>query len=175
MFTAYTLLTVYSIMLFFTVFSKKTVFALFSFLSLSVPLFLLYYSYNAPDVALTETSIGAFLSFIFFYKTYSRTSTQNAIKPSNKINKIKIFILLILFIAIFSLMFYTCMMLENILTTGEYSSYYIQNTYKETGVENTVTAILASYRAFDTLGETMIILISSIGIGQISKSYKSFR
>ena len=97
MFTAYTLLTVYSIMLFFTVFSKKTVFALFSFLSLSVPLFLLYYSYNAPDVALTEASIGAFLSFIFFYKTYSRTSTQNAIKPSNKINKKNFFILLISF------------------------------------------------------------------------------
>ncbi len=32
------------------------------------------------------------------------------------------------------------------------SSYFLENTLNETGVINTVTAILASYRGFDTMG-----------------------
>ena len=34
---------------------------------------------------------------------------------------------------------------------------YIEMAYKETGVENMVTAILANYRGYDTLGELTVI------------------
>lgn len=41
---------------------------------------------------------------------------------------------------------------------------YIQEAQKETGVPNIVTAVLASYRGFDTLGETTVVFTAGIGV-----------
>ncbi|MGZ8228774.1 MAG: DUF4040 domain-containing protein [Burkholderiales bacterium] len=41
---------------------------------------------------------------------------------------------------------------------------YIQEAYKETGVENIVTAVLASYRGYDTLGETTVVFTAGVGV-----------
>jgi multicomponent Na+:H+ antiporter subunit B len=34
----------------------------------------------------------------------------------------------------------------------------------ETGIPNVVTSTLASYRAFDTLGETVVVFTAGIGV-----------
>lgn len=39
---------------------------------------------------------------------------------------------------------------------------YIEKTVEETGVPNMVTAVLASYRGYDTLGETTVIFTAGI-------------
>jgi len=41
---------------------------------------------------------------------------------------------------------------------------YIGQGYEETGVPNIVTAVLASYRGFDTLGEVTVIFTAGIGV-----------
>ena len=41
---------------------------------------------------------------------------------------------------------------------------YINDVMAETGVPNMVTAVLADYRGFDTLGETTVIFIAGIGV-----------
>jgi multicomponent Na+:H+ antiporter subunit B len=41
-------------------------------------------------------------------------------------------------------------------------SYYIANAYHETDTPNMVTAVLADYRGFDTLGETLVVLSAGI-------------
>ena len=41
---------------------------------------------------------------------------------------------------------------------------YIEEGYRETGVPNLVTAVLASYRGFDTLGEVTVIFTAGIGV-----------
>ncbi|MDH4294558.1 MAG: cation:proton antiporter, partial [Betaproteobacteria bacterium] len=41
---------------------------------------------------------------------------------------------------------------------------YINDGPKETGVPNVVTAVLASYRGFDTLGETTVVFTAGIGV-----------
>jgi multicomponent Na+:H+ antiporter subunit B len=41
---------------------------------------------------------------------------------------------------------------------------YIEESYHETGVVNIVTAILASYRGYDTLGETTVIFTAGISV-----------
>ncbi|MEE8377709.1 MAG: hydrogen gas-evolving membrane-bound hydrogenase subunit E [Candidatus Aminicenantaceae bacterium] len=46
--------------------------------------------------------------------------------------------------------------------TQNASSYYIRNAYKDTHTPNMVTAILADYRAFDTLGEETVILTAGL-------------
>ncbi|NBP72957.1 MAG: cation:proton antiporter, partial [Alphaproteobacteria bacterium] len=42
--------------------------------------------------------------------------------------------------------------------------YYLENTKKHTGIPNVVTAVLASYRGYDTLGEVVVIFTAGIGV-----------
>jgi len=41
-------------------------------------------------------------------------------------------------------------------------SYYIQHAYKDAHTPNMVAVILADYRAFDTLGETIVVFAGAI-------------
>lgn len=41
---------------------------------------------------------------------------------------------------------------------------YIERTLPDIGIDNIVTAILASYRGFDTLGETVVIFTAGISV-----------
>lgn len=41
---------------------------------------------------------------------------------------------------------------------------YIRDAYKETKTDNMVTVVLADYRAFDTLGETIVVFAAGIGV-----------
>jgi multicomponent Na+:H+ antiporter subunit B len=41
-------------------------------------------------------------------------------------------------------------------------SYYIRNAMRDTRTPNMVTAVLADYRGYDTLGETLVIFTAGI-------------
>ena len=44
------------------------------------------------------------------------------------------------------------------------SPRYIESAFEETGVENMVTAVLADYRGFDTLGEVTVIFTGAVAV-----------
>ncbi|MDD5486527.1 MAG: hypothetical protein PHW65_03120 [Dehalococcoidales bacterium] len=46
--------------------------------------------------------------------------------------------------------------------SGRVSEFYIENSMDDTNTPNIVTAVLADYRGFDTLGETLVIFTASI-------------
>ena len=157
-------LSLYSIFVFFSVFSQKTVTSLYFFTFLSIPLFILYQTYNASDVALTEIIIGSFLSFFIFYTTHSNT-LKTCIDQKMHISKI-IFMATVC-ITLLLLMVFLGLTLESIASNNTYSALYNTNSYFQTNINNTVTAVLASYRGFDTLGETLIIAVASLGLPTI--------
>jgi len=41
---------------------------------------------------------------------------------------------------------------------------YLNDAMRETGVPNVVTAVLASYRGYDTLGETTVVFTAGVGV-----------
>ena len=41
---------------------------------------------------------------------------------------------------------------------------YMERSVPETGIPNVVTSVLASYRGFDTLGETSVVFAAGIGV-----------
>jgi multicomponent Na+:H+ antiporter subunit B len=43
----------------------------------------------------------------------------------------------------------------------------------ETGIPNVVTSVLASYRGFDTLGETVVIFTAGIGVLLLLKRFRA--
>lgn len=42
------------------------------------------------------------------------------------------------------------------------AQYYVKNAYNDTHTPNIVTAILADYRAYDTLGEEIVIAVAGL-------------
>lgn len=51
----------------------------------------------------------------------------------------------------------------------DYLTYYVKNSFSQTGGVNVVTSIYLNYRVFDTLFETLLLLISIIAIIYFSR------
>lgn len=51
------------------------------------------------------------------------------------------------------------------------SDRYIEKSTEETGSPNFVTAVLADYRGYDTLGETTVIFTAGIAAALLLRSY----
>ena len=83
-------------------------------------------------------------------------------------------ILPLLFILLFALLAINILEMPSISTIDalSYNStvwHYIRESARETGAINLVAAILADYRAFDTLGETIVLFTSIVAVASILK------
>jgi len=132
--------------------------AAYSFLMASVLLVL-----DAVDVAMTEAAVGAGISTVLFLGVLALTKMEES-RPAHTP-------LLPLFVAAVT---------AAVLVYGTYDLppfgaadtpvhlhvgyYYLENSIAQTGVPNVVTAVLASYRGFDTLGEVVVIFTAGIGV-----------
>ena len=47
---------------------------------------------------------------------------------------------------------------------SDVAPHYLERALAETGVPNVVTAVLASYRGYDTLGETTVVFTAGAGV-----------
>ena len=109
-----------------------------------------------------------FLTFFFFYITHRKTG--NILPEKQRI--VSIFLIGACVLVLFIMMLYVGYLLETISLEQDYSVYYNSQSHKQTQIANTITAILASYRGFDTMGETLIIATSSLGIATILQGKK---
>ena len=55
---------------------------------------------------------------------------------------------------------------------NETTEHYLENGVEETNVANLIAAILADYRGFDTLGETIVLFTSVVAVGSVLRSTK---
>jgi multicomponent Na+:H+ antiporter subunit B len=49
---------------------------------------------------------------------------------------------------------------------------YIERSYEDTNIPNVVTAVLGSYRGFDTLGEVTVVFTAGIGVLMLLKHHR---
>jgi multicomponent Na+:H+ antiporter subunit B len=158
------------------------VFALFTKDLLSAVIILGVYSFimaiiftrlNAVDVAFTEASVGAGITSVLMLAALSRTkryehhyTKPQRRKPFNLFLKIMSLVLVIVIGAV--LVYGTIDMPEfgdpEAPANKHVSTRYIEETHHETGINNIVTAVLASYRGYDTLGETTVIFTAGISV-----------
>ncbi len=124
-----------------------------------------YLLMDAPDVAMTEVALGACLSGCVFLGFLSKLPTIQKcnLKSTRVISSsiICIIFIVVLTVAGLDLPEYGAIdsPLQNHLT-----KYYIENTKSDIGIPSFVAALLASYRGYDTLGETIVILIAGISV-----------
>jgi multicomponent Na+:H+ antiporter subunit B len=125
---------------------------------------------NAPDVAITEASVGAGLSTIF---TLAALSLIKNHKVNLSHNSITLFFMLFLAVCLS----YFMIQLPDFGSNNapihlHVAPYYVENTEKATGIPNIVTAVLASFRGYDTFGETIVVFTAALCITLILKEEK---
>lgn len=60
--------------------------------------------------------------------------------------------------------------LENkTVTNYDLRNYYFDNTYKDTDSQNVVTGIYLDYRLYDTLFESLLLVVTVMGIRYLNK------
>jgi multicomponent Na+:H+ antiporter subunit B len=123
----------------------------------------LFVGLDAVDVAFTEAAVGAGISTVLVLGTLALTSRHE--KPSKASPVVPLFVVLVTGAALV----YGTMDMPNIGSDTSpaqthVSPDYLERSVHEIGVPNVVTAILASYRGYDTLGETAVVFTAGIGV-----------
>lgn len=123
-----------------------------------------FVSLDAVDVAFTEAAVGAGISTVLMLGAMLLTK-RNA-NPVPK--KAQIFPFIIVAIAGLA-MFYAVPDMPgfgdaNSPTNSYIGKYYIEATASEIYIPNVVTAVLVSYRGYDTFGETAVVFMAGLGV-----------
>ena len=118
---------------------------------------------DAVDVAFTEASVGAGISTILMVSTLKLTGQFE--DPSR--HNIFLGLLVVTVTGILLLFGTTDMPVFASLDAPvqlHIAPYYIEQSYADIGVPNIVTSVLASYRSYDTFGETVVIFTAGVGV-----------
>ncbi len=126
----------------------------------------LFVSLDAPDVAFTEAAVGAGFSTVLFLAALATTAHFHAYTAKRKRSA------LVLVLLTGALLLYAVPEIPRLGSPDapanrHVAEYYLQNTPREVGVPNVVTAVLASYRGFDTFGELVVIFTAGVGVAGV--------
>ncbi len=140
-------------------FAAAMLFGLYSLLSA-----LLFMELDAVDVAFTEAAVGAGVATVLFLAAlaltgHSRDLAATRLKPAALLAVVITGIVLV----------YGVTGLPG-FGDGEAPIHqhvaprYLQQSAQEIGIPNVVTSVLASYRGYDTLGETIVVFTAAVGV-----------
>ncbi len=118
---------------------------------------------DAVDVAFTEAAVGAGISTLLMLVVITMTGRKENTKRH------KPFLALIVVIFTGGLLLYGTFDIPHFGSAdspihNHVTPRYINDSINEIGIPNIVTSVLASYRAFDTFGEVVVIFTAGIGI-----------
>ena len=148
-------------------FGVVILFGIYSFLMATVLVAL-----DAVDVAMTEAAVGAGISTILFLSALYLGKGEE-MKPAHRP-----FLPLAVAIATGAVLAYGTLGLPAFSDPEapihqHVAKRYIEEGAKETGVPNIVTAVLASYRGYDTLGEVTVVFTAGIGVIALLRRLRS--
>lgn len=118
---------------------------------------------DAVDVAMTEASVGAGISTVLYLGALHLTKGVE-MKPWHR----PLLPLLVALAAGLMLVYGTLGLPDFYDAQAPIHTHvvprYLNEGLRETGVPNIVTAVLASYRGYDTLGETTVVFTAGVGV-----------
>ena len=123
----------------------------------------IFFISDAVDVALTEAAVGAGISTLLFIKVLHNIDDTLPKNAARNLSSFILFFLLSIILISFSLNFPE-FGLSSITSNAPSTQYYLNQSQVDIGIPNVVTSILAGYRAFDTLGEVLVIFIAGISV-----------
>jgi multicomponent Na+:H+ antiporter subunit B len=122
-----------------------------------------FFLLDSADVALTEAAVGAGISTVLFLSALALTAEH---EHSRTVNRLAALTAVAVFTAV---MIYTTFEMP---LFGDPSApaqlhvapWYLEKTPEYIHVPNVVTAVLASFRGYDTLGEVFVVFTAGIGV-----------
>jgi multicomponent Na+:H+ antiporter subunit B len=140
-------------------FAVTMMFGLFSLIAAG-----LFTTMHAPDVAFTEAAVGAGIATILILVTLGQTARREKSQAGRSV----LLPLLVVWVTGAALIYGTA----DLPVFGDpqapahlhVAPYYIENTREHIGIPNMVAAVLASYRAYDTLGEVVVVFAAVLGV-----------
>jgi multicomponent Na+:H+ antiporter subunit B len=118
---------------------------------------------DAVDVAMTEAAVGAGISTVLLLGALYLCKSEEAHPPK------KPFLPLLVSMSVGGMLVYGTMGLPEFSDPQapihvHVAPRYLNEMKQEVDVPNVVTAVLASYRGFDTLGETTVVFTAGAGV-----------
>ncbi len=120
---------------------------------------------DAVDVAFTEAAVGCGISTILFLGALSFTRHEQKPRGHDSLVAV-VFVVLTGALLIYGTldMPYYGDPQSPAQTHPELTQHYLYTSMDETGMPNAVTSVLASYRGYDTLGETVVVFTAGIAV-----------
>lgn len=124
---------------------------------------------DAGDVALTEAAVGTGISTVLMLAVLALARRHEQPIRNTRGHKLHNLVALAVVLATGAGLVYASLDMPPIgladnPAQGHVARYYIEHSYRQTGVPNMVAAILASYRSIDTLGEIMVIFTAGLAV-----------
>ena len=124
---------------------------------------MLFVTLDAVDVAFTEAAVGAGISTVLMLGTIALTSRST--KPSTRSNALPLLLVTLTgAVLVYGTLDMPTFGDPNAPAQTHLAPHYLNESITEIDVPNVVTSILASYRGFDTLGETAVVFAAGIGV-----------
>jgi multicomponent Na+:H+ antiporter subunit B len=123
-----------------------------------------FFVLDAADVALTEAAVGAGVTTVIFLSALRLTSQYER----GTLASTRWIAILVVVVTTILLIFGTFDSQRlgdpNAPVQTHVAPYYIENTDELMGFPNIVTAVLSSFRGYDTLGEVFVVFVAAIGV-----------
>ena len=149
-----------------TAFLRDVLGSIIAFGAYSLGIAVIWVFLRAPDVGLTEAAVGAGVMTVLFLLTIAKTVRPRGERTFEGVD-VKALGVSIALVAVLSTTLVALPPVgaaDSAVATDDVTSYYLENAYEETEVKNAVTAVLAAYRGFDTLGEAVVVYSAGVGI-----------
>ncbi|MEM8935355.1 MAG: DUF4040 domain-containing protein [Pseudomonadota bacterium] len=123
-----------------------------------------FVSLDAVDVAFTEAAVGAGVSTVLMLAGMLRTARREKVHSPRRAP-----VALAVVVLAGAALFYATIDMPAFgdpfaPANDAVGQQYVEQTPNDIAVPNIVTAVLASYRGFDTLGETLVILTAGVAV-----------
>lgn len=139
-------------------FAVVMLFGIYSFLSA-----LIFVSLDAVDVAFTEAAVGAGISTVLMLGTLALTGRKE--KTNSRPSLLPILVVVVTgAVLVYGTLDMPPFGHPDNPVHEHVAPRYIEQSPIEVGLPNMVTSVLASYRGFDTLGETVVVFSAMIGV-----------
>ena len=129
----------------------------------SLLLALNFFILDAADVALTEAAVGAGISTVLFLSTLALTSEHERAPTANRLlsGVVVVAAALVVIYATFDKPRFGDAQAP---VQVHVAPWYLEQAPRQVDIPNVVTAILGSYRGYDTLGEVFVVFTAGIGV-----------
>jgi multicomponent Na+:H+ antiporter subunit B len=122
-----------------------------------------FFILDAADVALTEAAVGAGVTTVIFLGALALTAEKEQSKFSGRWLALGVVSITVL-VLIYATFDKPRLGDPNAPVHQHVAPWYLEKTPELIGIPNVVTAVLGSFRGYDTLGEVFVVLAACIGV-----------